>query len=138
MSAIETAVKALEAANLRFMAMGNSTIDNGLPTKEELVCMCAESATRCQEALKKIKDESMVVRNDLVVNLADKVSAHHTAMMERFLEGFLSAEVVKQHANDPMKAAILISEITRTHELCMDYDHDNGVARYWLRAKDAP
>lgn len=69
-------------------------------------------------------------------SVVNKVSRHHTAMMERFLEGFLSAEVVKQHATDPMKAAMLISETVRTHELCMDYDQEKGVARYWIRNKD--
>lgn len=51
------AKEALDKANLRFMAMGNSTIENGAPTAQELISMCEESAVRVQAALAKFPKE---------------------------------------------------------------------------------
>lgn len=49
---IEELEKALYKANLRFMAMGNATLTEGLPSKEEMISMCEESALACQKVLK--------------------------------------------------------------------------------------
>lgn len=51
---LELAIKALEDVNLRFMAMGNATIEHGLPSAKELIQMCEQSALACQAVLEQI------------------------------------------------------------------------------------
>lgn len=46
--------RALQDAKFRFMAMGNSTMENGVPSAEALISMCEESAIFCQQALAEI------------------------------------------------------------------------------------
>lgn len=48
---IKTLAEALDIANVTFMAMGNSTMDNGAPSSQELILMCEKSAVKAQTAL---------------------------------------------------------------------------------------